>query len=67
MVNKLKHKFNQLFDDLFMEKQRQLDNLKEYNERLRIIETELRLACKSINAKQTSKNSIIVVISIYFV
>lgn len=56
MVNKLKHKFNQLFDDLFMEKQRQLDNLKEYNERLRIIETELRLACKSIKAKQASKN-----------
>ncbi|XP_060835448.1 cilia- and flagella-associated protein 43 isoform X2 [Rhopalosiphum padi] len=46
MVNKLKHKFNQLFDDLFTEKQRQLDNLKEYNERLRVIETELRLACK---------------------
>jgi len=67
MVNKLKHKFNQLFDDLFMEKQRQLDNLKEYNERLRIIETELRLACKSIKSKQTSKNSITVVISINFV
>jgi len=67
MVNKLKHKFNQLFDDLFMEKQRQLDNLKEHNERLRIIETELRLACKSIKAMQTSKNSITVVIYINFV
>lgn len=55
MVNKLKHKFNQLFDDLFTEKQRQLDNLKEYNERLRVIETELRLACKSIKTKKTSK------------
>eukprot|EP00102_Acyrthosiphon_pisum_P019141 XP_016656351.1 PREDICTED: cilia- and flagella-associated protein 43-like [Acyrthosiphon pisum] len=46
MVNKLKHKFNQIFDDLFTEKQQQLDNLKEYNDRLRVIETELRLACK---------------------
>ncbi|XP_026806697.1 cilia- and flagella-associated protein 43-like [Rhopalosiphum maidis] len=46
MVNKLKHKFNKLFDDLLTEKQQQLDNLKEYNERLRVIETELRLACK---------------------
>jgi hypothetical protein len=55
MVNKLKHKFNKLFDDLFTEKQRKLDNLKEYNERLRVIETELRLACKSIKTKKTSK------------
>lgn len=51
MVNKLKHKFNQLFDDLFTEKQQQLDNLKEYNDRLRVIETELRLACKSITTE----------------
>jgi len=51
MVNKLKHTFNQLFDDLFMEKQRQLDNLNEYNDRLRVIETELILACKSITTE----------------
>lgn len=48
MVNKLKHDFNKLFDDLFVEKQRQLDNLKGYNDRLRVIENEFRLACKSI-------------------
>lgn len=48
MVNKLKHNFNKLFDDLFVEKQRQLDNLKGYNDRLRAIENEFRLACKSI-------------------
>ncbi|XP_025190964.1 cilia- and flagella-associated protein 43-like [Melanaphis sacchari] len=46
MINKLKHRFNQLFDDLFIEKQRQLDNLKEYQDRLIVIETELKLACK---------------------
>jgi hypothetical protein len=48
MVNKLKHKFNELFDNLFIEKQRQLDNLKEYQDRLCVIENELRLACKGI-------------------
>lgn len=46
MINKLKHRFNQLFDDLFIEKQRQLDNLKEYQDRLCVIDTELQLACK---------------------
>lgn len=51
MVNKLKHNFNRLFDDMFIEKQRQLDNLKEYNDRLHVIETEFRLACKSITVK----------------
>lgn len=48
MVIKLKHSFNKLFDDMFIEKQHQLDELKECNDRLRVIETELRLACKSI-------------------
>lgn len=48
MVNKLKHNFNKLFNELFAEKQRQLDNLKGYNDRLRTIENEFRLACKSI-------------------
>lgn len=48
MVNKLKHSFNKLFDDMFIEKQRQLNILKEYNNRLREVETEFRLACKSI-------------------
>jgi hypothetical protein len=47
MVNKLKHNFNKLFDDMFIEKQRQLENLKRYNDRLRVIETEFKLACKS--------------------
>jgi len=55
MVNKLKHRFNQLFDDLFIEKQRQLDNLKEYQDRLIVIETELRMACKGIEIKETDK------------
>jgi len=48
MVNKLKHRFNQLFDDLYIEKQRQLDNLMEYQDRLKVIETELMMACKGI-------------------
>lgn len=48
MVNKLKHSFNQLFDDVFNEKQCKLNILKKYNNRLREIETEFRLACKSI-------------------
>jgi len=48
MINKLKHRFNQLFDDLFIEKQLQLDSLKEYQDRLYVIETELQLACKGI-------------------
>lgn len=48
MVNKLKHRFNKLFDDLFTEKQSRLDILKKYNDRLRAIETEFRLACQSI-------------------
>lgn len=47
MINKLKHEFNKRFDDMFIEKQRQLDNLKGYNDRLRAIETEFALACKS--------------------
>jgi len=55
MINKLKHRFNQLFDDLFIEKQRQLDNLKEYQDRLSVIETELRMACKGIEIKKTDK------------
>lgn len=48
MVNKLKHSFNKLFDDMFTEKQRQLNILKGYNDRLREIEMEFILACKSI-------------------
>lgn len=32
---------------MFVEKQRKLDNLKEFNDRLRVIENEFRLACKS--------------------
>lgn len=48
MINKLKHRFNKLFDDLFIEKQSRLDILKRYNDRLRAIEIEFRLACKSI-------------------
>lgn len=56
MINKLKHRFNQLFDDLFIEKQRQLDNLKEYQDRLGVVETELRMACKSIGVKKLTKS-----------
>lgn len=48
MINKLKHSFNKLFDDMFIEKQHLLDTLKGYNDRLRVIESEFRLACKSI-------------------
>lgn len=48
MINKLKHSFNQLFEDLFVNKQSLLDNCNIFNSRLRVIETELRLACKSI-------------------
>lgn len=48
MITKLKYKFNKLFDDLFAEKQRILDKLNGFNNRLRVIETEFRLACKSI-------------------
>lgn len=55
MVNKLKHRFNQLFDDLFVEKQRQLNNLKEYHDRLSVIETELKMACKGIWTEVTEK------------
>lgn len=55
MVNKLKHSFNKLFDDMFVEKQKQLDNLRKYNDRLRVIETEFRLACKGNISKKTSK------------
>lgn len=54
MINKLKHSFNKLFEDLFVDKQSQLDSFNVYNNRLRVIETELRLACKSI--KFTDKN-----------
>lgn len=31
---------------MFVEKQRQLDHLKEHNNRLRVIETEFKSACK---------------------
>jgi len=31
---------------MFVEKQRKLDKLKEFNDRLRVIENEFRLACK---------------------
>jgi len=48
MINKLKHEFNKLFDEFFIEKQSSLDILKKYNDRLRVIETEFRLACKGI-------------------
>lgn len=56
MINKLKHRFNQLFDDLFIEKQRQLNNLEEYQDRLSVVETELRMACKSIRIKKLTKS-----------
>lgn len=48
MMTKLKTAFNKLFDDMFVEKQRTLDQLNGYNKRLRVIESEFRLACKSI-------------------
>jgi len=66
MVNKLKHRFNQLFDDLFIEKQRQLDNLKEYQDRLTVIETELRMACKGIRTKVTERIQKKILIIFYF-
>lgn len=47
MIYELQRSFNALFDDLFAEKQRLLDKLNAYNNRLREIEVEFVLACKS--------------------
>ncbi|XP_050433883.1 cilia- and flagella-associated protein 43 [Adelges cooleyi] len=46
VINKLKRQFNKLFDDTFEAKQLQLDYLEKSNERLWVINDELRLACK---------------------
>lgn len=67
MINKLKHRFNQLFDDLFIEKQLQLDNLKEYQDRLYVIETELQLACKGIKLNQLKNPEIKLYLLLFFV
>lgn len=55
MINKLKDSFNKLFEDLFIDKQSRLDNFNVYNSRLRVIETELRLACKSMTTPNENK------------
>ncbi|VVC42480.1 WD40/YVTN repeat-like-containing domain,WD40-repeat-containing domain [Cinara cedri] len=46
VINRLKENFNEIFNDLFVKKQVQLNNLKEHNNSLREIENEFRLACK---------------------
>ncbi|VVC45646.1 Hypothetical protein CINCED_3A007876 [Cinara cedri] len=46
IINRLKVNFNEIFNELFVKKQVQLNNLKEHNNSLREIESEFRLACK---------------------
>lgn len=47
VIYELQRSFNALFDNLFAEKQHLLDRLYAYNDRLRVIEVEFDLACKS--------------------